>query len=424
MFSRRNLLQGAAFGALASSGLGCDSVRGYAIPEMPIWAHRPGGALSVLFRKQLSNKASIRDEAYERGRPEIDPKRMRVFVPSQDGGLYSVDARNGEVYWRYATKGPVQSEPLYDPEEDVLYFGSMDGALYKIRARDGETLFRFSTAAEVARKPVIAGDRVYFCNSNDTLIAVDRKSGELKYYQHRTPAFGIEIGSYSGVAVDAERVYTAFSDGVVMAYAVSDGAEQWPTVDLTVDAQTADGESPGYLDADATPVLGSVAGTPGVLVAHYDGGVYALEASTGRILWRNEKAIGVTNLLLWEQPAHPGRPVGGNPGPDAPARRLLIATSGRTGLWGIDPDTGHAIWRKRLPEGGVSAPVEITGALMVTTTRYGIFLVEPTRGGVIDGIEPGSEVAQTPGVRGRHAYVMTNAGELIGLVVQPPPGVR
>src|SRR5262249_43159277 len=152
--------------------------------------------------------------------------------------------------------------------------------------------------------------------------------------------------------------------------------------------------------------------------AHYDGGVYALEADSGRILWRNDKAVGVTNTLLWEQPAHPSRTqIGGAPGPDSPARRLLIAASGRTGLWGIDIDTGARVWQKKLPEGGISAPVAISGALMVTTTRYGIFLVEPTRGGVIDGIEPGSEIAMTPGAYGQHAFVMTNSGELLGLVV-------
>ena len=102
---------------------------------------------------------------------------------------------------------------------------------------------------------------------------------------------------------------------------------------------------------------------------------------------------------------------------------MLIAASGRTGLWGIDPDTGARLWQKKLPEGGISAPVEIAGAVLESTTRYGVFLVEPTRGGVIDGIEPGNEIAMTPAAYGRHAFVMTNGGELLGLVVHAPPAV-
>ncbi len=403
---------------------GCDSLGGLASPELPIWVNRPGGALSVAFRRQLTNKAKIKDLAYERGKPAIDWEHLRVFVPSQDGGLYCVDARNGDVLYRFATLGPVQSEPVYDASEDALYFGSTDGALYKIRGADGKLLYRFSTAAEVSRRPVLDDKIVFLVNANDTLVAIDRATGKLKYYQHRTPAFGIEIGGYAGCSVGNGKVFTAFSDGTVMAYATSDGAEQWPNVDLTLDAQTASGEPPQYLDADATPVLTKINGADGVIVAHYDGGIYGLEADSGRILWRNDKVVGATNLLLWEQPAHPSRAqINGLPGPDAPARRLLIAASGRTGLWGIDPETGARVWQKKLPEGGISAPIEVSGALMVATTRYGIFLVEPTRGGVIDGIEPGNEIAQTPAAYGQHAFVMTNAGELLGLVVTPPPSV-
>jgi outer membrane protein assembly factor BamB len=421
---RRRFLMLLATTGLATAAGGCDALTGLAVPELPLWVNRPGGALSVAFRKQLSDKNKVKDLAYERGKPAIDVGHMRVFVPSQDGGLYAVDARNGDVIYRFATLGPVQSEPLYDPVEDVLYFGSGDGALYKIRAKDGELLFRFMSNSEVARKPVLDGGVLFFVNANDTLVAIDKKTGKLKFYQHRTPAFGIEIGGYAGCAVGHGKVFTAFSDGSVMAYSTKDGAEQWPNVDLTLDAQSADGEAPQYLDADTTPILARVGKTDGVIVAHFDGGVYALEVESGRVLWRNERAVGTSNLLLWEQPAHEGRTqIGGEPGPDAPARRLLIAASGRTGLWGIDVDTGISVWQKKLPEGGISAPVEVSGAVMVSTTRYGVFLVEPTRGGVIDGIEPGNEIAMTPAAYGRHAFVMTNGGELLGLVVHPPPAV-
>jgi outer membrane protein assembly factor BamB len=411
---------------LLAGGTGCEALRGEAVPEAPLWAHRPGGALSVFMRRLVTDKTKIKDQAYERGKPAIDSAHLRVFVGSQDGGLYALDARTGDTLWRFNTKGPVQCEPLYDPTEDVLYFGSTDGALYKARARDGKMLYRFDSNAEIAEKPVIEGKTVFFMNANDTLVAIDRATGKLKWYQARTPAFGIEVAGYSGCAVGGGRVVAAFSDGSVMAYATSDGAEQWPSVDLSLDAQAADGQAPQYLDADATPILATLKpesgpAVDGVLVAHFEGGIHALEAASGRTLWTQPDAKGVNHLVMWEQPAHAGRPrPDGSVGPDAPARRVLLASSGRTGLWGMDPDTGAILWRNKLPEGGMSAPVPISGAVLVTTTRYGIFLFEPTRGGMIDGIEPGNEIAMTPAVYGQRAYVMTNGGELIGVEVRPP----
>jgi outer membrane protein assembly factor BamB len=420
--TRRSILGG----ALAAAATGCDALSGQALPENPVWIHRPGGVLGIAYRRLVTDQNKIEDLPYERGRPAIDERHLRVFVGSQDGGLYAIDARSGDTIWRFSTLGPVQSEPLYDPEEDVVYFGSTDGAIYKVRAQNGDLVYRFFTNAEVARRPVIDGDAVFLTNANDTLISLDRKTGKMRWYQHRTPAFGIEIGGYAGVAVARGKAFTAFSDGVVMAYATSDGAEQWPTVDLAVEAQTPDGRAPQYLDADATPIVGKAGEQDAVFVAHYEGGAYALEPDTGRTIWRNDGVAGITNMLLWEQPAHAGRKrADGSTGPDAPARRVLVASSGRTGLWGLDPDDrGKVLWRKKLPEGGISAPVAISGAILVTTTRYGIFLFEPTQGLMIDGIEPGNEIAMTPAAHGQHAFVMTNGGYFLSIVVARPPGAE
>jgi outer membrane protein assembly factor BamB len=106
-----------------------------------------------------------------------------------------------------------------------------------------------------------------------------------------------------------------------------------------------------------------------------------------------------------------------------PERKLLLAASGLTGLWALDPEDGRTIWRRNLPEGGISAPVPWAGALLVTTTRYGIFLFSPTDGAVIDGIDTGGGIAMTPAVYGRRAFVLTNGGALLGLHVEAPnPG--
>ena len=107
-------------------------------------------------------------------------------------------------------------------------------------------------------------------------------------------------------------------------------------------------------------------------------------------------------------------------GPDVPARKVLIAASGTTGLWGLSPEDGHELWRRKLPEGGMSAPVAVAGALLLSTSRYGLFLVSPLGGGVIDGIDLSGGLAMTPVAHGERAFVMTNGGSLLGLQVVPP----
>lgn len=403
--------------ALPFALMGCEKVGAGAHPEVPAWAHRPVHALSIDLRRELTIPERKVGEEWERGRPEIDAARMRVFVGSSDRGLYALRADDGKTLWRFETMGAVQSEPLYDPKEDVVYFGSNDGALYKVKAETGELLWRFSTNAEVSRKPVLDNGLVYAMNANDTLVALDPKTGELRWTRHRTPALGMEIAGYAGLLVTKERVYAAFSDGTVMAYGALDGSEEWTPVDLALEAEQLTGDVPKYLDVDTTPVFDTIGAGDVVYVASFAGGVFALDARTGARVWANDRAQGVTELVLWEQPSHAPRD---GKGPMIPPRKLLLAASGNTGLWALSPEDGREIWQRALPEGGISAPVPITGALLVSTTRYGLFLFSPLDGGVIDGIDTTGGFAMTPAAHGRRAFVMSNGGTLLGVSVLPP----
>lgn len=420
--SRGARARAALFALGAASLCGCGNLGVAAAPDAPLWLHHPVSALGITSRRALTAESRKVGEAYERGRPEIDVAHRRIFVGSSDHGLYALRADTSDVLWRFETLGPVQSEPLYDAASDAVYFGSNDGALYKVRASDGKLLYRFMTNAEVTRRPVLRDGVLYITNANDTLIALDAATGKMRWHQHRTPAFGMEISGHAGPALGRDLVYTAFSDGVVMAYDLKDGSEQWPLVDLAAEAeQSAGGTTPKYLDTDTTPVVGQIKSGEVVFVASYAGGVFALDAQNGAREWVNEAATGVTELVLWEQPAHPPR---SGVGPMVPARRLLLAASGLTGLWALDPEDGRTIWRRELPEGGISAPVPFAGALLVTTTRYGIFLFSPLDGAVIDGIETGGGIAMTPAAYGRRAFVLTNGGALLSLDVEAPPGPK
>jgi outer membrane protein assembly factor BamB len=395
-------------------------------PEVPLWYHRPNHVMNLVVRRTLTASGRTIGEDWERGRAEIDPVHGRVFSGSADHGLYALRAGDGSTIWRFETLGVVQSEPYYDAELDVVYFGSHDGALYAVRAFDGQLLWRFFSGAEVARRPVLAGEMLYFANAADQLFAVERRTGKTKWRAHRTPALAMEIAGYAGPSLGFGKVYMAYSDGHVGAYDARDGSERWVPVDLSAEAeQTAAGEPARYLDVDTTPIPDELTGVGKVVfVASYAGGVYALDAETGTRIWANDQARGVTELTLWREPEHRPNPSGPDRGgPMVPARKMLLASSGTTGLWGLDPATGRMIWRNDVPEGGITAPVPVAGAILVGTTRYGLFLLSPLNGRTIDGFDLGSGFAETPAAFGLRAYAMTNAGTFVGIQITPPTTV-
>lgn len=396
-------------------------------PEVPSWFNRPTGGMHVFAHRKLTVEGRSTGEDWERGKPELDPEHDRVFVGSSDHGLYALRAGDASTIWRFETLNVVQSEPLYDHDMDYVYFGSNDGALYCVKAATGERVYRYDTGAEVARKPVRLGETLVFTNASDFLFAIDRRTGKTKWQVHRTPALGMEISGHAGAAIDPTTglVYMAYSDGHVIAYDIRDGAEKWTPVDLSAEAEQAGGEAPRYLDVDTTPIVDVHPQGHVVYVSSYAGGIFALDATTGSRMWSNDKAIGVTDLTLFDETAHVPNASGPDKGgPPVPAKKILLASSATTGLLGVDPFTGRVLWRNKVPEGGITAPVPWAGAVLVGTTRYGLFLISPRNGKVIDGIDLGSGFAQTPAAYAGRAYVMTNAGSFLAIGVTPPLPIK
>jgi outer membrane protein assembly factor BamB len=412
-----------AVGALSSCAT-TETANDRVNPEVPLWFHRASGAIHIYLDRELTAPSRQVGENYEHGRPAIDVKHGRVFVGTADHGLYALRASDGTTVWRFETLGVVQCEPLYDPDLDLLYFGSHDGALYAVDARNGTLLWRFMTGAEVARKPVIggAGGSVLFvANGADQLFALERATGKQLWTVHRQPALGMEIAAHAGPAVDGDMVYMAFSDGHVSAYDARDGSERWTPVDLSAEAEQTTGDAPRYLDVDSTPIVDDLPNGKVVYVASYAGGVFALDAKSGARVWMNEQAIGATELTLWREPAHVSR--SSRPGelaPVVPGKRVLIASSGVSGLWGLEPTTGRKLWRVPLPEGGITAPAPVAGALLVGTTHYGLFLMSPLDGRPIDGVDLGTGFAETPATYGNRAFTLTNAGTFLGATIGDP----
>jgi outer membrane protein assembly factor BamB len=136
--------------------------------------------------------------------------------------------------------------------------------------------------------------------------------------------------------------------------------------------------------------------------------------------------VGTSQLMLWDEPTRKSTgPKSGDDdadpgGPSARSRKLLIAATGASGLWAIEPSDGAVVWRSRLPDGGVAGPVPLAGALLVSASQLGLYLVSPLNGRVIDGIHIVEGVSGLPTARGNHAFVLTNTGDLIALHVASP----
>lgn len=413
-----------AAAALMASGCGAiqtqasrsnDGVR----PEGPTWLSRPIGVMNVVFRRDLSMDARRPVEAFETSASTVDPKHGRLFIGSTNHGLYALRTSDGSSIWRFETEAAVQSEPVYDASTDRVYFGSNDGSLYAVRAADGIALYRFPTNGEVTRAPVIAGNTLVFVNGGDAVYAIDKNTGAKKWQAGRPPAGGMGLAGYSGPATDGKSIFVGHSDGTLAAYKLDDGSEAWAPVELAQESE-AFKDIGKHTDTDTTPLVFKGPTATLVIAGNSMAGMVAVDANTGARVWTNDECKGAIALALWNEPAHEvsvSIPAGQRVPVDA---RYVVYVTTQTRLYALDAQTGRELWRQPVPEGGVTQVAFGRGTLVVGTRHTGLYLLSPTTGKAIDGIDMATGFSGVPTVWNGRIFAMSNAGAVWGVDIESP----
>lgn len=81
-----------------------------------------------------------------------------VYVGSDDGYLYAIDAETGSEVWSFETGGPVVSSPAF--LRHVVYVGSDDGRLYALSAEAGEEIWTYETNYRIRSSPTVQASGV------------------------------------------------------------------------------------------------------------------------------------------------------------------------------------------------------------------------------------------------------------------------
>ena len=197
----------------------------------------------------------------------------KVFVGTENGDIFSLDAETGETLWQASVPGEILAAPSSD--EGILVVNTGAGVLFGFNTRSGEQLWRHegdtppltlrgisepvaanggalvgtptgklqvmllqsgilawetviatpTGATELERivdidtTPVLYGGTVYTVSFNGTLAAVELRSGRIIWKR--------EYGSYRNLTIDGNRIFVVDNNSNIYALDRRNGVELW-----------------------------------------------------------------------------------------------------------------------------------------------------------------------------------------------------
>ncbi len=175
----------------------------------------------------------------------------RVYVLSYDGRLHAADATTGAALWNFATGGERRfahanlhgaepaAELMPDPfdfflsspvvVDGVVYFGSGDGHVYAVDAANGALRWKFSADGVVHASPAVVDGTLYVGDFASRLYAIDTASGRERWrFQAGTdPKIGNQQGFQASPVVVDGVVYVGCRDSKFYALDAATGRERW-----------------------------------------------------------------------------------------------------------------------------------------------------------------------------------------------------
>ena len=226
-----------------------------------------------------------------------------AYIGASDHTFRAVNIRTGEVKWAFAgVRGYIETKPLVT--DNKVIFGAWDNTLYALNKADGKELWNWTGGltrmhfSPAAVWPVAADGKVFITDPQRAMTAINIETGNTVW---RT--FQSMVRETIGLSEDKQRIYSKTMNDSIVCYSTKGDQPHklW-----------ASNVGFGYEHAPSMQVEknGVVFGST------KEGLIFALEATTGKVLWKHKTGNSLISTVV---------PLDNN-------RVLFTATSGETGM--------------------------------------------------------------------------------------------
>jgi outer membrane protein assembly factor BamB len=230
---------------------------------------------------------------------QIVPVDGMLLYGTSGGALVALDRAGEQERWRFQTGAAIFSTPIV--RDGIAYFGSADKKVYAVRVSDGAFVWAFRMKDIVSAPPALSGNTVYVASEDRQLYALNASTGQVRWqFPSARPLVASPV-------VRDGIIYFSNDDGVLYARDAVAGTPKWEfsaNSAITV---------PAVLEGDA------------LYVGSHDENVYALNAQDGALLWQSEVGSAVTEPVV------------------ATPEKVFVTLHSE--VFALDAATGKPLWR-------------------------------------------------------------------------------
>lgn len=346
--------------------------------------------LSVMGSGEVSrlDQWVLRPDEY--GAVAVDHARNLLYVGGREGKLIAVGLDDGRPRWERDFGGGIGGHPVIY-EGDLLLLGTEDGTLHAVDLETHADRWFYATDGVIRNRPVVEGGVVYVSNSQNSVFALDVRSGAWRWQYQRPQPAGFTIHGRAGVTVrpggdvmSGDVLYTGFDDGRLVSIDTASG-EALAVADFSVE------EADGFSDVDSTPLIDVERGQ--LVVATQGSGVVAVDLDGLETRWQRPMR-GAQHVVA------------------GPAGTILVVSS-LEGVVALDGD-GRERWRARMNTGTLSSPVVVGDTIFISHAEEGLYALDARSGEILVVFETGSGMSAAPvfDAEDRRLYAISNRGRL------------
>ena len=216
----------------------------------------------------------------------------KVYSASRAGDVIAFDQKTGETLWQADLSDINNERSFWDRRVSALlsggpaaglnkvFIGSENGKVYALDAQTGELSWQASIKGEVINAPAIESGVVVVNSASGIMKAMNADNGEeLWKIEQDVPA--LTLRGISAPVIASGGVLIGTGKGGVSVYLIDSGQQGWST---DIGEATGSTELERVIDVDSAPIVFG----DKVYAVSSRGNLAAIDLKSGRILWKRQ----------------------------------------------------------------------------------------------------------------------------------------